>query len=437
MDVAVFGLGYVGTVTAACLTGLGHRVIGVDTNMAKVEQFERGVSPVLEPGVEELLAEALAEERIVATGDTAQAVAESEVALICVGTPSLPSGDIDLGHILGVTRQIGNALAGLPMKDSYTIVIRSTVLPGTGDRVAAIIEETTGRRPGQGFEVAVNPEFLREGHGVADFLEPSLILVGADQPTADKVLGLYEGIEADRRIVDRRVAELTKYANNSWHAAKVTFANEIGVIAKALGVDGVAVMNLLCADHRLNISPAYLRPGFAWGGSCLPKDVRALAYSAKRADVDAPLISSLIPSNSIHTERLIDAAIQIGKSRIGFVGLTFKAGTDDLRESPMVHVVERLTGKGYDCRIYDPELMGAELVGQNREYIDREIPHLGALMASTAHEVGAISDVLVVSRRSPEIDQMLREVGNDKIVLDLIGLPPELRTAASYEGVAW
>ncbi len=442
--IAVFGLGYVGTVTASCFAGLGHRVIGIDTNADKVAQFARGDSPVLEPGVEELLASGLGNGLVNATGGIDEAVDGSDLALICVGTPSLPNGDIDLRYILAVADDIAGALRRLN-KRSYTVVIRSTVLPGSADNVRAVLADN-GITVADGYDVhvVVNPEFLREGQGVEDFLRPPLILVGADHDAAgEQALSLYDGIEADRRVTPTRVAELVKYANNSWHAVKVTFANEIGVVAKALDVDGVEVMQLLCSDHKLNISSAYMRPGFAWGGSCLPKDVRAVNFAAKSSDVIVPLLSSLLPSNGIHTARLIELLLEVDRPRIGFVGLAFKPGTDDLRESAMVEVVERMSGKGFHCRIHDQELVPDDLVGGNLAFVQRELPHLGQLMDDDLAELVAQSDVIVVSKGSDRLNALLSgaergpESENPVTVVDLIGLPHDVRSAVSYHGVAW
>ncbi|MEM7338503.1 MAG: nucleotide sugar dehydrogenase [Actinomycetota bacterium] len=436
MNIAVFGLGYVGTVTAACLSGLGHRVTGVDPLQPKVDALNDGRSPVLEPGVEELLAAGLAAGRIHATTDVAAAVAASELALICVGTPSRTNGDIDLRHIEAVSTQIGQALAAAEPKP-YTVVIRSTVLPGTAARAVELLAAEVGER--SGVTVAVNPEFLREGQGVDDFRNPPLILVGADNESAgQQVISLYDGIDAERRVVATPLAELVKYANNSWHAAKVTFANEIGVVAQALGVDGRDVMDIVCSDTKLNISPAYLRPGFAFGGSCLPKDVRAITFAAKSHDVATPLLSSLLPSNSIHTQRVIDQLIEWDRRRIGFVGLAFKPGTDDLRESPLVEVVERMIGKGFDCVIHDQDLSTSDLIGSNRAYIEREIPHLSQLLQGNVAELVADCDVLVVSKPSPELLAALAARSNtEQIVVDLAGLPADAIGDRSYWGVAW
>ncbi len=458
--IAVFGLGYVGTVTAACFSGIGHRIVGVDVAEGKVRSFNEGTSPVLEDGVDELLADGLANGRLEATTAVERAVATTDVALICVGTPSRPNGDIDLSHVEAVASQIGSALArsdqaGGSQRRPYTVVVRSTVMPGTAQRVAQLLEQASGRELGAGLGVAVNPEFLREGQGVADFMDPPLILIGADDDaTAEVVLGLYEplkisneGEPIERKVVPCRVAELIKYANNSWHATKITFANEIGLLAQSLGVDGRDVMEIVCSDKKLNISAAYLRPGFAFGGSCLPKDVRALNFAAKERDVPTPLLSSLLASNSIQVQRLIDQLIEWDGRRIGFVGLAFKPGTDDLRESPMVEVVERMLGKGFDCQIFDPDLSAANLVGSNQAYIDQEIPHLSQHIVDGVDGLVRKADIVVVSKTTPDLhntlasaregDNETTDLSGDQIVVDLIGLPVEIGQGRQYFGVAW
>ena len=435
MNVAVFGLGYVGSVTAACLASLGHRVIGVDTNPTKVDLVNQGRSPVAEPGIGDMVASASADGLLTATLDAAEAVAGSDIALLCVGTPSRQNGDIDLMYLENVSKNIGVALSASGQRD-YVVVIRSTVVPGTADRMAEVMAENGAAALNP--SVAVNPEFLREGQAVGDFMAPPLVLVGADdQAVADKVLALYEGIEAERWVEPTRLTEMVKYANNSWHAAKVTFANEVGTVAKAMGVDGARVMELLCKDTKLNISPAYLRPGFAFGGSCLPKDVRALNFMAKDRDVATPMLSSLLISNEIQVQRVIDQLVAHPGKTIGVVGLAFKANTDDLRESPMVEVVERMIGKGFSCLVHDKDITQADLIGGNRDYIEREIPHLGEYLVDDIGEMISKADVLVVSKASDEVKAALANRPNGQLLIDLVGLAPGLREVGEYSGVAW
>lgn len=436
LRIAVFGLGYVGAVSAACFADLGHHVIGVDVNADKVERINAGRSPVLEPGVPERLEAAVAAGRIRATTDPVEAVRASDLSLLCVGTPSHNNGDIDLRYIEGVAAQIGDALADSD-QGRHVIVIRSTVLPGTAARVATIVADRSGRTLGQGFSVAVNPEFLREGTGVADFNDPPLILVGADtDEIGEMVLRLYDGIGADRFVEPVRLTEMVKYANNSFHATKVTFANEIGAVSRSLGIDGTRVMELLCHDDKLNISPAYLRPGFAFGGSCLPKDVRALNFAAKSADVVVPLLSSLLTSNDVQVSRVIDETVAVTDRRVGVVGLAFKEGTDDLRESPVVEVLERLIGKGFDCRIFDPDVSAPDLIGGNRAFIEREIPHLTRWMSPSLDELIAHAETLIVSKRIDGLAAALARRPADQLLIDLVGLPAEAR-GGRYLGVAW
>lgn len=438
MRIAIFGLGYVGSVSAACLAGQGHSIVGVDTNVDKVQMIADGVSPVQEPQVPELLQAAKMEGRVQATTVAAEAVAITDMSMLCVGTPSQPSGNIDLHYIESVAAQIGEALRSLD--HAHTVVIRSTVMPGTAERVGQILEETSGRRLGEGLAVAVNPEFLREGQGVADFFAPPLVLIGADDDaTASQIAVLYEGIDAEVLVEPTRLAEMVKYANNSWHAVKVTFANEIGAVAGSLGIDGSRVMEILCADEKLNISTAYLRPGFAFGGSCLPKDVRALGFAAKSQDVSVPLINSLLNSNAIQVQRVVDQLVAWGPSSIGFFGLSFKKGTDDMRESPLVEVVERMVGKGFSIAIHDEDVFGAELVGKNRDFIEREIPHLSKMLSDDAVSV-ASADVLVVSKVTGAAMTALRSRRPGTKVVDLVRIPDADRAAIDaddYIGVAW
>jgi GDP-mannose 6-dehydrogenase len=437
MRIAVFGLGYVGTVTAACLSHLGHTVTGIDTNRAKLDMIALGTSPVAEPGVSEMLTRGVDENRIMTTGSVAEAVHASDISMICVGTPGRSSGGMETAYIEAACQQIGKALRD-SKQDAHTVVIRSTALPGTAAAAAEILVSFSGRKLGQGVNIAVNPEFLREGQGVEDFLHPGLILVGADdEETGLQLLGLYEGIVALRLIESVRTAEMVKYANNSWHAAKVTFANEIGVVSKALDVDGRRVMEILCKDTKLNLSSAYLRPGFAFGGSCLPKDVRAITFAAKEANVSTPLLSSLLNSNAIHVQRAVDQLVRWEPRSIGFLGLAFKSGTDDLRESPVVDVAERVLGKGFSCLIHDPDIIPQDLIGQNRSFIFNEIPELQKLLVSNAGSLIDQCDVLVVSKSTPELDELLARRTSGSRLLDLTGVSAEAQARQPYEGVAW
>ncbi|MEE9414994.1 MAG: nucleotide sugar dehydrogenase [Acidimicrobiales bacterium] len=436
MRVSIFGLGYVGAVSAACLADSGHTVIGVDLNPNKVDTINAGRTPVLEDHLPKMIAEAVADGRLRATLDGNDAVLRTDISLLCVGTPSRPNGDIDTSHIIDVAYHIGSTLRH--KEQFHTITIRSTVFPGTADRAAAAIEEASGKRNGVDFAVTVNPEFLREGQGVDDFRHPPLVLIGGTNSQAlDAVAALYDGIPATIYREPTKVAEMIKYANNSFHATKITFANEIGNLSKAMGIDSHRVMELVCADTKLNISPAYLRPGFAFGGSCLPKDVRALEFRSKSLDIETPMLSSLLESNRFQVRRVIDLLIELGEPKIGFCGLAFKSGTDDLRESPIVEVIERMLGKGFDCRIYDPEVSTGKLIGSNRDFIEQEIPHLDKLLTSTMQEVIEHADVIVVANNTPEYRQVLDRRHPGQRVVDLARIVPTRIEADWYEGLCW
>jgi len=438
MKVSVFGLGYVGSVSAASLAADGHEVIGVDVQRAKVDAVNAGQSPIVEPGLDELLASAVAEGRLRATTDTADAVANSDVSLLCVGTPSRKNGSLELEYLERVSGQIGAALRS--KQDYHVVVVRSTVLPGTThEMVIPAIERESGKKYGDGFGVSVNPEFLREGTALADFRKPPLTLVGHNHAAdASGTIALYQAIDAPLVSTSIRVAEMMKYASNTWHALKVCFANEIGNICKQVGVDSHEVMDIFCRDEKLNLSSNYLKPGFAFGGSCLPKDVRALQYRAKQVDVDLPVISHILPSNALQIQHALDEVLETGKKKIGLLGFSFKAGTDDLRESPMVILAEALLGKGLSLTIYDENVSLAKLVGKNKEYIENQIPHLSSLLCRTVDEVIARSEVIVIGNRSPEFAEALTQCREDQIVIDLVRLPiVGSLLKADYRGICW
>ncbi len=436
MNISIFGLGYVGAVSAACLADAGHTVVGVDLNPVKVEAINAGTTPVSEKHVPEMMEAAVANGRLRATVDIADAILNTDLTLICVGTPSRPNGDIDISNILKVATDIGTVLAD--KEGFHTVTVRSTVFPGTSELVAEAITEASGKVADVDFAVTVNPEFLREGQGVEDFRNPPIILLGGTSERAlDSLASLYDGIDAPMYREETRLAEMVKYANNSFHATKITFANEIGNIAKAMGVDSHKVMELLCADTKLNISPAYLKPGFAFGGSCLPKDVRALQFRSKSLDISSPLLDALLESNAAQIRRVIEQLITLGKRNIGFVGLAFKAGTDDLRESPIVEVIERMIGKGFTCRIYDPEVSTGKLIGANREYIEREIPHLDDLLVSSIDDIVEQADVIVVASKSPECAHLLEHRRPEQLVIDLARIVDEPIQEDWYHGICW
>jgi GDP-mannose 6-dehydrogenase len=438
MKVSVFGLGYVGSVSAASFAADGHEVVGVDVNADKVAAVNAGRSPIVEPGLEELLSEAVGAGRLRATSDTADAVASTEVSLLCVGTPSRRNGSLDLTYLERVVQELGNELA---KKQAYhVVVVRSTVLPGTThDVVIPTLERASGKRYGDGFGVSVNPEFLREGTALRDFRKPPLTLVGHNHAAdASGTIALYQAIDAPLISTSIRVAEMLKYASNTWHALKVCFANEIGNVCKTLGVDSHEVMDVFCRDDKLNLSSYYLKPGFAFGGSCLPKDVRALQYRAKEVDVDLPVIGSILASNRMQIDRAIDAVLETGRKRVGLLGFSFKAGTDDLRESPLVILAEALLGKGCALRIYDRNVAIARLVGANKAYIDGQIPHLASLLCDTLDEVIDASEVIVVGNKSPEFPGALARCRRDQIVIDLVRVPgPGALLQADYRGLCW
>ena len=435
--VSVFGLGYVGAVSVACLADQGHDVIGVDVNAAKVDHIGAGKSPIIEAGLGELLKAGVDAGRIRATTDTAAAVRDTDVSFVCVGTPSNPNGSLDLQYVRRVSEEIGAAIA---QKDGFHVVVaRSTMLPGSVDEVVIpALEEKSGKRLGEAFAVSFNPEFLREGTSIRDFHDPPFTVIGAEDPRAiDAVAELYAGVDAPVVTVPIKVAEMVKYCCNAFHGLKVSFANEIGNLCKQQGIDSHAVMDLFCRDEKLNLSPYYLKPGFAFGGSCLPKDVRALLHHGRQLDTRTPVLESILPSN----ERQIDIAYQMvrrsGARKIGVLGFSFKAGTDDLRESPNVALIEMLIGKGYDVAVYDRNVSLANLHGANRAFIDREIPHIGRLMRESMDEVLAHSDLLVIGNKAPEFKDALDSLREDQVVLDLVRITETPPDNPNYIGLCW
>src|SRR5437660_12166904 len=438
MRVSVFGLGYVGSVSAASLAADGHAVVGVDVNPDKVAAVNAGRSPIVEPGLEDLLARAVAERRLRATIDAAEAVRDSEVSLVCVGTPSRRNGSLDLTYLERVSEEIGAALKD---KSTYhVVVVRSTVLPGTTHGVVIpALERTSGKTYGDGFGVSVNPEFLREGTALKDFRKPPLTLVGHNHAAdASGTIALYQSIDAPLISTSIRVAEMMKYTSNTWHALKICFANEIGNLCKRVGVDSHDVMDIFCRDEKLNLSSCYLKPGFAFGGSCLPKDVRALQYRAKELDVELPVISQILPSNRLQIQQAFDQVMETGRKKIGLLGFSFKAGTDDLRESPIVILAEQLLGKGLSLCIYDKNVSLAKLVGSNKEYIEKQIPHLCSLLCDAVEQVIEQSEVIVVGNTAPEFADALKRCRADQIVIDLVRLPIRgSLLAADYRGICW
>ena len=437
--VSIFGLGYVGTVTAACLAHKGNRVTGVDLSAAKVEAMDSGRSPIVEPAVADLITECQKACRLHATTDSHKAVLETEISFLCVGTPSMRNGKLDLGHIGPVCEEIGQALR---KKDTFhLIVLRSTVLPGTAETIVVpTLEKASGKKLGKDFGVCVNPEFMREGTAVADFLEPSITIIGASEAAHSRILReVYSWVPGKVFETSFRSAEMVKYVCNSWHAVKVAFANEVGTLAKSLGVDAEAVVEIFCADTKLNIAPTYLKPGFAFGGSCLPKDVRALNYRAKELDLDLPLFESVLPSNNAHLDRAIEIVLNSGKKNIAMLGLSFKAATDDLRESPQVQLVKRLIGEGCHLKIWDDNVSLGRLIGSNRQYIEEVIPHIGSLLSSDLEQVLEKSEVVIIGTRGIDRKKLESHLRPEHVVVDLVNLEKSRRPAAgkAYEGLCW
>jgi GDP-mannose 6-dehydrogenase len=419
MKISVLGLGYVGAVSAACLAKQGHHVTGVDIDAVKVELVNAGRSPIVEAGLEDIIAEQTAARRLCATLDAEAAVVDADAVLVCVATPSQPSGAIDLEHVRRVCEQIGEALRSHP--GAPVVALRSSVLPGTvRGLVVPTLERCSGRRAGADFGVCFNPEFMREGSAVHDFFNPPKTVIGELTRTSGAALAeLYEGLPGALLRVDLETAEMVKYVDNGWHALKVGFANEIGTLCRALQVDPHRVMELFARDTKLNISPAYLKPGFAFGGSCLPKDLRALLHRARALDERLPILGAVLPSNELQIERALRAVAQQGHRKVGLLGLAFKAGTDDLRESPLVELAERLLGKGYELRIYDRCVNLARVRGANRFYALGRIPHLQRLMVSSLVDALAHADTVVIGNAAPEFRDLAARIPAGKAVIDL------------------
>ncbi len=432
--VSVFGLGYVGSVSAACLARLGHRVVGVDVNPAKVELVASGRSPIVEPGMDELVAKGHRSCCLHATTNAAEAIAATDLTFIAVGTPGLRNGRLDLAAIERVADQIGAALRAKPA--CHGVVVRSTVLPGTLDTVVIpALEQSSGKKAGDGFFVCANPEFLREGSAVADFFQPSLTLLGAQDPAHLAPLrAIYAALPGRLVETSLRAAEMVKYACNAFHALKVDFANEIGTLCRHMGVNANEVMEIFCSDTKLNISPAYLRPGFAFGGSCLPKDVRALAYRARQLDLHLPLLEAILPGNQAHIDRAVDLVLATGKKKVGLLGLSFKAGTDDLRESPLLEVVKRLLGEGCRILIYDRTVSWSCVHGANRQFAEAEIPHIASLLRPSLNEVVEHAEVLIIGTADEEYARLPSSRPSGQILFDFAHLknPP-----ADARGLCW
>jgi GDP-mannose 6-dehydrogenase len=413
-------MGYVGCVSAACLANMGHSVIGVDVNVSKLDMIQNGKSPIIEPGLNELLDKVVREECLKVTADSNEAIRESDVSMVCVGTPSSPNGSLDTTYLERVVTQIGAALSAL--STYHVVTIRSTLLPGmVQSHCVPLLESASKKRVGNEFGVCINPEFLRESTAIKDFQAPPFTLIGEiDKRSGDTLAQVYADIPTPTYRVPPDVASLVKYVSNAYHALKVVFANEIGAVCKELDIDSQKVMNIFSQDKNLNISAAYLRPGFAFGGSCLPKDVRALLYTAKHRDVDIPLISSILPSNNLHIQRAVEQVATLNKRNVALFGLSFKKGTDDLRDSPLVHLAEILIGKGYILRIYDEEVSLSKIFGNNNDYIEKTIPHIKDLMKTDIEDIVEKSEVIIVGKRFQDIGRIRSKLRQDQVVIDLI-----------------
>jgi len=437
LNISIFGLGYVGAVSAGCLANEGHTVIGVDPVQTKVDLINSGKSPIIEADIGEMIVASAQARKLCATTDLEKAIRGTELSFVCVGTPSQPNGNLDLTYIRRVCEQIGLALKD--KSERHVVVIRSTILPGTMHNIVIpVLEETSGKKAGVDFGVCHNPEFLREGSAVKDFNAPPKTVIGElDSSSGDMLAELYAKLDAPLIRTDLKTAEMVKYVDNNWHALKIGFANEIGNLSKAFDVDAHEVMKIFCQDRKLNISPAYLQPGFAFGGSCLPKDLRAMAYQAKQRDLQLPILTSILPSNEMQIARGLQLILETGNRKIGVLGFSFKAGTDDLRESPMIEVIERLIGKGYDLRIYDKNVNIASLVGANRDFILNRIPHISRLMVKRVDTVLEHAQTIVIGNKDPEFQNVLERLREDQAVVDLVRVSSRRSEKGKYDGICW
>jgi GDP-mannose 6-dehydrogenase len=437
VNISIFGLGYVGCIGMGCLADAGHRVIGVDRQAQKVDFINSGKPTIIEPGIEELIARQRRLGNISATTHVAEAIAQTEVSFICVGTPSTATGHLDLDAIFKVAEEIGKALAG--KADRHVVALRSTVLPGTNERLAQVIESASGKKNGVEFAVVSNPEFLREGTSIEDFRHPPFTLVGSRSEWGlEKMRALYAGLDAAFVTTDPRIAEMMKYVCNSFHALKITFANEVGNICKKLEIDSRELMGIFCMDSKLNVSKAYLKPGFAYGGSCLPKDLKALRTIAHDHYLPCPVLDSIAASNEQQKERVCDEIQRFRRQNIGFLGLSFKADTDDLRESPIVDVIERLLGKGFNIRIFDPRVHVSQLTGANKDYILQKIPFIARFITDDLASVLDNSELVVVVNKEKGLGEALRQTRAGQVIYDLADLGRGFATSAgAYSGISW
>jgi GDP-mannose 6-dehydrogenase len=435
--ISIFGLGYVGAVSAGCLAQDGHDVIGVDPMATKVELMNQGQSPIIEKDIGEIIAKVVKAGKLRATDEVEASVRDTQVSFVCVGTPSQANGSLELKYIRRVCEQIGSVLK--EKEEFHTVVIRSTILPGTmANIVVPTLAEYSGKEPGKDFAVCNNPEFLREGTAVFDNYNPPKTVIGELVPgNGDVVEEIYKDLDAPMIRTSCQAAEMVKYVDNVWHALKIGFANEIGNICKVHGIDGHEVMDIFCQDRKLNISTYYLKPGFAFGGSCLPKDVRALVYNARSNDVDVPILGGVLPSNEMQIGKGLSMIMNTGAKKIGILGFSFKAGTDDLRESPMIEVIERLLGKGYDLKLYDKNVHVASLVGANKEFILNRIPHISALMVETMDEVLEHAETVVIGNGAPEFKEVPARIKEGQTLIDLVRIVENPEVKGHYEGICW
>jgi GDP-mannose 6-dehydrogenase len=437
LQISVFGLGYVGAVTAACLAEKGHCVVGVDPVRTKVDLINAGQSPIIEAAVGQIISDVVKSGRLWATDNQDEAILRTDLSFVCVGTPSQPNGNLDLTHIRRVCELIGKSLKTKPRR--HTIVIRSTILPGTMRQIVIpTLEENSEKKAGADFGICNNPEFLREGSAVKDFNSPPKTVIGEfDRASGDILAGLYEKLEAPLVRTDLETAEMVKYVDNCWHALKIGFANEIGNLCKSVSVDSHEVMKIFCQDKKLNISTAYLTPGFAFGGSCLPKDLRALVYKARMNDVQLPILNAVLPSNELQISRGLELIKEKGHKRVGILGFSFKAGTDDLRESPMIEVIEHLIGKGYDLRIFDRNVNLASLIGANRDFILNHIPHISRLMVNSIDAVLDHAETIVIGNNDPEFRCIPDHLREGQRLVDFVRITNHRSKNGKYEGICW
>ena len=437
MRISIFGLGYVGCVSLGCLSRNGHDIIGVDLNPVKVDFINQGKPTIVENEIADIISEQFQQGKISATADGIDAVRKTDVSFICVGTPSTTNGHLDLSGIFNVAKEIAQGIK--EKEDFHVVAIRSTVLPGTNEKVTGILEEISGKQNGEGFAVVSNPEFLREGTAVKDYYHPSYTLIGTTSDKAmERMEAVYKGIEAPIIRTEIKIAEIIKYVNNGFHALKITFANEIGNICKKMGIDSYRLMEIFCMDRKLNISPYYLKPGFAYGGSCLPKDLKALRTLAHDSYLECPIIENIEKSNELQRKMVLDQILTFGKDKLGFLGLSFKAGTDDLRNSPIIDIIEQLLGKGFDIKIYDKNVSLSHLMGANKEYILSKIPYISKFIVNDSAEFVQNSELIVVVNNEREFSHILENLPENKIIYDLINI--EFRgkyRRKNYIGIAW